>query len=287
MKKKILITGANSPVGIDIIDCLDKNFYNLSIAFNKRKNLIKKFEKVKKIKIDLTKKIRIKKESFYSLVHLASATPFRKYDKKTYEKINLNGLRKILNHFNFDKIILLSTTAIYNVDNKISSETSAKNPKSNYTFTKLKMEEILVEFAKKHKKEILILRCPAILCKTKNNINFIEKLRYGYFGSKKLEIFNPDQLYNNLIDTAEISKVIIYFLKNKLKFRAINIFNLAASQPTKIYDVIKLILKRTKKHNELKKIYHKKKQHTVISLKKIASIGYKTKSLYSIIKSNI
>ena len=187
-KKKILITGGNSPVAIDIVKKF--NFFKNDITLSSRKNIKKKYiiDDIQNIKIDLKSKIQIKKNFDY-LIHIASATPYKKYKPTEYHEINILGFKNLLNSLkNIKKIVLFSTTDVLELASKNGLKKLKKDKKLIYSKSKYQMEKILKTFALKNKVKCLVLRCPAIMCATPNDVNFIQKIVHN-FNKKKILLY--------------------------------------------------------------------------------------------------
>ena len=215
IKKRILITGGNSPVTIDILKKINPNKNNIFVSTRKSIKKKYKFNHVKYIKLDLKNKIKLKEKNFDYLIHVASATPYKKYSQKEYHKINILGLKKLLNSVGkFEKIVLFSTTDVLELASKNGLKKLKNDKKFIYSKSKHQMEEILKAYAIKNKIRCLVLRCPAIMCKTPNDINFIQKIIHNFIKKKKITVYNPHIRFNNIIDTTTLSNLISYFLKN-------------------------------------------------------------------------
>ena len=151
MKNRILITGSNSFIGSEIINYLSKYNYNLIATYRKNKNEFKS-KKVKLAKFDLKKELNLNKR-FGVLVHCASVTPANEF-RENYYKINQIGFKNLISlclKSKCNKIILISSVAVYGDVKKTITEKSFARGKSKYAKSKLKMENILFRFAKKNK----------------------------------------------------------------------------------------------------------------------------------------
>ncbi len=242
-KKNILITGGNSPVAIDIAKNFDFRKYDVTLSV--RKNLKKKYSinEVKYIQIDLKKKIKLKKNFDY-LIHIASATPYKKYKASEYHKINILGFRSLLRSIkNLKRIILISTTDVLELSSKSGLNKLKKDKKLIYSKSKYQMEKILKNFALKNKIRSLVLRCPAIMCKTPNDVNFIQKIVHNFHKEKNITIFNPKIKFNNIIDTLTLYKLINYFIKKNILKNYFNVFSLAPRDNMSLTSFFKMLNK--------------------------------------------
>ena len=163
MKNRILITGSNSFIGSKIINYLSKYNYNLIATYRKNKNKFKS-KKVKLVKFDLKKELNLNKR-FGVLVHCASVTPANEF-RENYYKINQIGFKNLISSClksKCNKIILISSVAVYGDVKKTITENSFVRGKSKYAKSKLKMENILFRFAKKNKINSVILRLSQVI----------------------------------------------------------------------------------------------------------------------------
>lgn len=240
-KKKILITGGNSPVAIDIVKKF--NFFKNDITLSSRKNIKKKYiiDDIQNIKIDLKSKIQIKKNFDY-LIHIASATPYKKYKPTEYHEINILGFKNLLNSLkNIKKIVLFSTTDVLELASKNGLKKLKKDKKLIYSKSKYQMEKILKTFALKNKVKCLVLRCPAIMCATPNDVNFIQKIVHNFNKKKNITIFNPKIKFNNIIDTSTLYKLINFFFKKKSLKKYFYVFSLAPRDSMSLTNFFKKI----------------------------------------------
>jgi len=254
-KNNILITGANSPVTIDIIKKLKLKDYLIYATSRRKIKKNKKLSGIKYFTIDLKKNFVLPYKKFRYLIHFASATPYKIYSKKEYNKINVEGFHRLLSQLDsVQKIILLSTTDVLDLNSKKGENKLKRDGKLIYSKSKKNMEKLLIDYSKKYKIKSLILRCPAIMCNTKNNINFIQKLVYNYIKIKNLTIYNSESKFNNIIDTNSIYKTISFFLKKKVLKNSTYTFTLAARNKIKLELFFDLLFKRKKlKFNIIKK----------------------------------
>tara|TARA_B100001123_G_C15173273_1_gene972311 strand:- start:341 stop:1207 length:867 start_codon:yes stop_codon:yes gene_type:complete len=246
-KKRILITGGNSPVTIDILKKINFNKNNIIVSTRKSIKKKYKFNKVQYIKIDLKNKIKLKEKNFDYLIHVASATPYKRYSSSEYYKTNILGFKNLLNSTeNIKKVVLFSTTDVLDLASKNGLTKLKKDKKLIYSKSKHQMEKILKIYAIKNKIRCLVLRCPAIMCKTPNDINFIQKIIHNFVKKKNITVYNPQIRFNNIIDTTTLSNLINYFLKNNNLNKYFYVFSLAPRDNVSLLNFFKLINKQKK-----------------------------------------
>jgi len=284
-KKKILITGGNSPVTNDIVKKF--NIHKNDITVSTRKNIKKKYilNEIQYIKIDLRNKIKLKKNNFDYLIHIASATPYKKYSAAEYHKINILGFKNLLNlSKNIKKIILLSTTDVLELASKSGLNKLKKDKKLIYSKSKYQMEKILKNFALKNKVRCFVLRCPAIMCMTPNNINFIQKIVHNFIKEKNITIFNPKIMFNNIIDTSTLYKLINIFFKKKSLKKYFYVFSLAPRDNMSLSTFFKMIKKGKKLNINFKYVIDKEKITKPIKVPKKIFDVFNMPSIKNIIK---
>ena len=280
----ILISGANNYIAKDLINFFSRNKNNKIIATYKKK--IKKIKKINIVykKIDLQKKVNINFR-FDTFIHCAAATPLKYYNKKEYKMININGLKKILKFCNngVKSIILLSTLSVYGkIGSKIISENTPLRGSSEYAKSKIKMEQELRSFSKKNSTKILVLRLPGVIGKTLNNNNFLNEIISKIKSNTEFTVYNPNSLYNNLITTEVLYKIIRKFITKPQK-KKFELYNCASTKPQRLITVIFDIAKIFKTIPKFKLI-QKKKNSFSISTKKILKNNYPLKTLKSSLK---
>jgi nucleoside-diphosphate-sugar epimerase len=279
----ILITGANNYIARDLINFFSEKKSNNIIATFKRK--IKKIKKKNVLykKLDLKKKF-ILNNKFDVLVHCASATPLRFYTKKDYTKINVQGFKKILKFCkNAKYIILLSSIAVYGkINAKLISEKTNLKGNTEYAKSKIKMENQLKIFGKKKKIRILILRLPGVIGATINKNNFLSEVISNIKKNTEFKFSNPDSLFNNLVTTKILYRIIKKFITRK-NIKYIELYNCATTNPRRLIKIIFYVAKILKKKPKFKIIKSAKKYFN-ISTTKLLENRYPLKSTLSSLK---
>ena len=166
--KNILITGGAGYIGAHIIELLvKKNFKvfiidNLSTGHRKLINKKAKFFKLNVNQCALIRKI-IKKNKIDSVIHLAAKLNVIEAEKKPkiYYKNNISGTLNLLEACRYTGVknfLFSSTCAVYSDRVPYVKETSKKNPKGIYGFTKLKCEQMVKKYFNGKNKNYGILR---------------------------------------------------------------------------------------------------------------------------------
>ena len=273
MNKKIFITGASGFAGKSLTNFLKKKkFQIIPSSFKNTKN-------VKNIKIDLTKKILMKKNLSW-IIH--SAAHHRVKDFKSKPKLkgkkNILMVKNLINFMKINKVknfIYFSTIDLnfspYPVQKKI------------YCKSKEICEKILLsELEKKNLEKLIILRLPAIVGKHGGD-NFIKNTLKNLKNNSPINIWNMNSKYNNLIHVDDLNKLILYFIseKNKKKQKKI-IVDCLSSKPIKLQKLIIYLKNKlksnskinymTKKNKFKKNIFNSKIDYRFFNVKKVVDL---------------
>jgi len=285
MKNRILITGSNSFVGSEIINYLSKYNYNLIATYRKNKNEFKS-KKVKLVKFDLKKKLNLNKR-FGVLVHCASVTPANEF-RENYYKINQIGFKNLISlclKSKCNKIILISSVAVYGDVKKTITEKSFARGKSKYAKSKLKMENILFRFAKKNKINSIVLRLSQVIGSKSVN-NYFSDLKKKIHSNKKITISlqSKKDYFNNLCHINDLCINIKKLIDGNIILNKNEVFNFASNKPITINKFKKIIYSYNKKiqfvENNIPKFYK-------ISLNKTNKYNLKFRSTLRAIKSSL
>ena len=166
--KNILVTGGAGYIGAHIIELLIKKKFNVFIVDDLStgyKRLINKKAKFFKTNINQKQRLKeiIKKNRIDSVVPLAAKLSVSESEKKPeiYYKNNIHGtsnLLKACRDTNVRNFLFSSSCTVYGDKITYVKESSPKNPKSVYGFTKLKGERMITMHSKKNGNNFGILR---------------------------------------------------------------------------------------------------------------------------------
>ncbi len=285
MKNRILITGSNSFIGSEIINYLSKYNYNLIATYRKNKNEFKS-KNVKLVKFDLKKELNLNKR-FGVLVHCASVTPANEF-RENYYKINQIGFKNLISlclKSKCNKIILISSVAVYGDVKKTITEKSFARGKSKYAKSKLKMENILFRFAKKNKINSVILRLSQVIGSKSVN-NYFSDLKKKIHSNKKITISlqSKKDYFNNLCHINDLCINIKKLIDGNIILNKNEVFNFASNKPITINKFKKIIYSYNKKiqfvESNIPKFYK-------ISLNKTNKYNLKFRSTLRAIKSSL
>tara|TARA_B110001450_G_C17589260_1_gene468282 strand:- start:644 stop:1162 length:519 start_codon:yes stop_codon:yes gene_type:complete len=96
---------------------------------------------------------------------------------------------------------------VYSPVENFLDENSMTYKENDYAYSKLNMENSLIELANNHKFNLMILRMPVLLYKGVNT-NFLGKLLYAIKNDETAKLSNPDASLSLVFDVDNIVKVI-------------------------------------------------------------------------------
>ena len=257
MKEKILILGASSYIGENLLFFLKKEKYKVFCTYNKNYKTI--FKYFTSIKLNIEKvNILSFPENISTIIVLLDTTPENQKDLNKY----LNFLKKLKNYLlwnNIKKIIYISSGSVYEADKKKLS----LNAKS-----KIIGEKIFLYNKNQFKTVILRIFFPY----GKNQKNrMIPNLVNNLMSKHKINILqNSYKIYPTHVN--DIVKVIIKVMKNKNLKGIFNVYN--SKERMSMHDICKMILgkKIISKLFNFKKIKNLRINHTHKNLLKNSNI---------------
>jgi len=253
----MLITGANGVVGSDLVKYFSKKIKIFAIY--RTENLINKTLKnnnVKWIKHDLNKKLNISIKPKI-IIHCAVTHAFSK--KNTNRDLinnNLIGFQNIIEFANKKKIkqfYHLSSLNVYGeIKSKLLTETNSFNNPDLLGASKITMEKLL----ENQNFSYLNIRLPGIVGYQINDFRrpWISKIVNNLIQNKDIKIFNSRKLFNNVIDTNEIFRLINFLKSKNLNNQSINF---SATKPIQIKNMIYFLKKKLNSNSKI--IFDKKK----------------------------
>jgi len=273
MNMRILITGSGGFLGYHLLKLFEKKKKHQLFALYNRNKPVGLNKTTKLVKADLAK---INFTDYYNLViHCASKTPVNAKNDKIASDDNINSLQKILKKVNFDNFVFMSSTSVYGNHSgiKINEKTKFIN-NDYYGKSKIECEKLLEKFSNKEKKNILVLRLPAVVG-IKSHSNFISNLMVAYKENKPdlLTINNIEDLYNNTVHAEEVYDFIKIMINKKIK-NFYNVFILGSKTPIRLKNLISIYDDYYKKKIKLKYIINKNKNN-IIDFSKALKFGFK------------
>ena len=288
--KNVLITGGAGYIGSHVTETLLKKNKKVFLVDNLstgHKKLINK--KAKFFKLDIANKRGIKKiiEKYKidSIIHLAAHLIIGEGQKKPkkYYKNNVLGTKKLMEackNSTVKNFIFSSTAAIYKEGQYKVSENSMIKPKSVYGKTKIKAENLIINFAKKNKINYGILRYFNIAgASPSGKIGLINKKSdhlFKNFSSEimkkrpKLKIYGSD--YNttdgscirDFIHVSDIAQIHYLILEKINKLKISKILNCGYNKGISVLEVAKEFKKQSSKKVNI--IFTKRRKDDLIKI---------------------
>ena len=275
-KEKILLIGGTGFIGTYLINFLKNKNYNI-FCISRQKTNIKKTDKVKYFKIDVTKKKEIKKINFEVDIVINLIDVDGDFNSKTskkyfkYEKSSIN----LINFFskrNTKKFIQIGSAAEYGPLPLPHKESLMCKPISLYGKTKLNVTRFLMKKTKNSKMNGIVLRIFQTYGKNQNFDKIIPYIVKSIKNNKRFKITSK----NSTRDFCYIDDVIrAIFLVMKNKNVKNLIMNIGSGKSTSINELVNIL---KKKMNKGRPIFVKKKNENNI-LHSQADINFIKKKL--------
>ena len=288
--KNVLITGGAGYIGSHVTETLLKKNKKVFLVDNLstgHKKLINK--KAKFFKLDIANKHGIKKiiEKYKidSIIHLAAHLIIGEGQKKPkkYYKNNVLGTKKLMEackNSTVKNFIFSSTAAIYKEGQYKVSENSMIKPKSIYGKTKIKAENLIINFAKKNKINYGILRYFNIAgASPSGKIGLINKKSdhlFKNFSSEimkkrpKLKIYGSDyktkdgSCIRDFIHVSDIAQIHYLILEKINKLKISKILNCGYNKGISVLEVAKEFKKQSSKKVNI--IFTKRRKDDLIKI---------------------
>ena len=231
---KVFITGANGKIGKNLSNYLLKKNYFCILNSRKLINIKKKNLLFYKKDI-LNKNFKLPKCDV--VIHTAGNTPEKNENKIKFNRLIDKKIFQLIKDNNkIKKLIFISTAAIYNQNNRGVKvrENSKLFSNSKYSVSKLKSEKL---FLKIKSIKVYVIRIPGLLL-TGQEDNFISNLVKKIKNLHNFELYNANQLFNNIL----LIKSLNSFIENLMKknFNSGTIL-LGSSNPLSLSKITKTI----------------------------------------------
>jgi len=281
VKKKILITGSHGFIAKNIAKKLKKknfNVYGIGRGKWEKKNY-KKWGYLDQINGNLTKKNLSKYNfKFDFIIHCAGSGLVglsRKQDFINNVKSTISLINFIKKNQNKTKIIFMSSYSIYGNDFKDPiSEKFVTKPVSIYAINKKKAENLLLNFSKKYRSDLMILRIASLYgdgLKKQLIHDACSKISKGlnsFYGTGREK--------RDFIHISDLVNVVLYFCMKG--FSNTNIINCGSGTGRQIKDVLKLISSSFNMRNKI--VFNRKKLNSnpitlILNINQLKRIGVK------------
>ena len=284
--KKILITGGFGMIGRRLALILKKKKYQLLIIDNLISKLIP-IKGINFIKGDISKEDILEKafkkfnpEIIYHLAaihHIPTCEQKRSYS----QKINIIGteiLLKLAEKYKSKKVIIASSGAVYNWDNKsLSEKKSSTNPMDNYSLCKFSNEVQLKLWVTRNKSKGISARIFNSIGYDDPNSHLLPDILKQIDLKKNVNRITLGTLTNkrDYIDAEDVAmalyKMMIFSKKNY------DIFNVCTGREHSVKDIIKLLEKILKVKILVKSIKSKKRK-----IDRVSQLGNYKKSYHQL-----
>ena len=249
----IFVTGSSGFIGKSLINSIIKiKKYKVICLSNLQKiKPSSKYTVVKKNELFQT----VKKIDY--VIHAAACDEFNVKEKKEISKKNKSldsFITKVVKKYKIKKLIFLSSNRVYESCNEsLILENSKTSPTSVYGQSKLQSEKTF----KKLKTNLIILRLPSVISKNFSK-GLIFRLVSDLKKKKKINVYNPNSRFNNIITISDLINMIMISL-NKIIIKKTKIINISSCNPEKFTNVISFLAQKLKRDPELN-IYKVKKK---------------------------
>ena len=241
---EFLLKKKHKVVGIDNL-----NSYYSTKYKNHRVSLLKKNKNFKFYKYDLNQKKKISrlfsKNTFEKVLHFAAqpGVIYSYKDPKSYYKNNVNATDILIDQIKKNKIkhfIFSSSSSVYGDHKKYPIDENFKfKPKNYYAKTKITCEKLINKKLKNSGISVKIIRPFTVYGPYRRPDMLILKLLSLI---KRKKIINIYDYGNQMRDFTFIKDVVnIIFLLSKKTNQKLKVFNICASKPIKINDIILLV----------------------------------------------
>ena len=251
---KVLVTGGAGFIGKHLVRSLLEKGYRVAIFdnfSNSTKDSIFSLVDmgVKVIKGDITNPLEILNavKDYDVIIHLAAKISVSKSISNPSEtfRVNVDGTRNVLtacqkNHVK--KLIVASSAAVYGEGspNVKLTEKSETNPISPYGESKVRMEQVVKEFASKHNIDFTILRFFNIYGVGQSNeyAGVITKFMKRITQDKPLEIFGDGKQTRDFISIDDV----VNSIHNAISYGKSGTYNIASGKIITIKELADMIL---------------------------------------------
>lgn len=261
---KLLITGSNGFIGSNLINFLQKKFYNKKlIIFTKNKNITTKTYWKDIPKVDL-------------VIHLASKSNVRDSwsSQAEYVDKNIIGIIRVLDFCKLNKVklIFFSSYLYHGISKKKSKETDKLKYNNPYALTKKNSEEWCNFYAKNFNMDICILRLFNVYGKFQKTKFYIPSVLDQL--KKNKIIFINKKIYRDYLYIDDLNILILKIIKNNKKIKGCEIYNVGYGEAFNLFEIaniLKKFLNSTSKISHFSEVDKNQIMYTRANISKISN----------------
>lgn len=232
--KTFVVSGGNGLLGKSILEILSIRFPEAQICALARSEIA--MNKVKTVLWDLPYKFPERAELPKSFHYIHTANLLKSNLSDDFDKINVDALNTFLNLYKdqIKSIIWSSSLSVLGQGPfNNAKETSILNPQTDLAKSRLKQEELIMDFAKSRKIPCVGLRARLYIGPEEKEFNsYLQMIM-----KKPYLAFNQGKTLISVIDHNDYAKVVCEFLSRDFQFQ--EIFNIAYSRPLSISEFLK------------------------------------------------
>ena len=277
---KILITGGTGSIGSKVIKELKKKHIIFSTF---RQNNRPDNHEIKWIKFQNLRKKKFEVDIIINCI--VTHENSKKNKLIDYINSNIKSMDDITNYSKKNKIKLivnLSTISVYKKNAKTINEDCEIDNSNFLSLTKSLGELIL----KNSNLNYINLRLPSVIDFNGNNYNWINRCYNNLKFNKKVDLKNPNNKINEIIDIEEILNFIEYILDKKLyKFK--ETINFVPKDKIEIRKIVDMMRNNLKSKSRIKYFKTNDKEKYYSSKKIINLFNYKVTNIDKIILRNL
>lgn len=242
IKKKILVVGGTGFIGYHLIKFLKKKKFNITSISTKAPKNLRKIEKVKYLKCNISKISDLKKinQKFDYIVNLGGYVD-HKNKKLTYlsHYIGCINLYNVFKNTNLKSFIQIGSSLEYGNIKSPQHEFELSKPRSVYAKSKQLSSKFFLEKFKKNNFPVIILRGYQIYGPKQDDNRLIPIVINNCLKNKSFPCSKGNQL-RDFLYVDDFVKAIYVSLNNKQAFG--EIINIGYGQPIKVRTLINKIL---------------------------------------------
>tara|TARA_Y100000590_G_C15707321_1_gene1009100 strand:- start:1141 stop:2112 length:972 start_codon:yes stop_codon:yes gene_type:complete len=252
---KFLLKKKFKVIGLDSLN----NYYSKSFKL-KRLSILKKERSFKFIKLDICKSNKLdqlfKKNNFKTIIHLAAqpGVVYSYEDPKSYTINNVNAskvLFELIKKYKIKNFIFTSSSSVYGDHKKYPiNENFTFKPKNHYAKTKVKCEKIIKKVFKNFNINLKIIRPFTVYGPFGRPDMLILKMLSKIKNKKHIDIYNYGKHLRDFTYVDDVVRI-IYKLSLREK-KGIEVFNICASKPIEINNILEITKKILKKNIKIR-----------------------------------